>query len=312
MADLSGVPGAERIVEILEQLQADPGALTAAGAKWTAAGTAAKSLGDTVASKASALDGAWDGDGAEAVVGYATQLRAALDGVQPAATAVSTALDGAGRALTTARSTVEGVADRVRSAVAALPPALGDPAGALERETNILAIVKPAVSEAENAMNTVMGALREATTQITGACGATPLHSLPPISEQPFQPAQFSPAAWQIHPIPESGAPADTAPQGFSAAAPAMSPGGAAPVAADSPVEDPAGDPAPVMAVRASRPAAPPTPVAGAEPAVVLAVEVTWAVVRRPAAARRHRRRCSSGSTRPSRSSRRRVTPSTR
>jgi len=226
MAELSGVPGAERIVEILEQLQADPGALTAAGAKWTAAGTAAKSLGDTVASKASALDGAWDGDGAEAVVGYATQLRAALDGVQPAATAVSTALDGAGRALTTARSTVEGVADRVRSAVAALPPALGDPAGALERETNILAIVKPAVSEAENAMNTVMGALREATTQITGACGATPLHSLPPISEQPFQPAQFSPAAWQIHPIPESGAPADTAPQGFSAAAPAMSPGG--------------------------------------------------------------------------------------
>ncbi len=69
MADLSGVPGAAPIVEILDQLVGDPGALSAANVKWTAAGASATSMGDFVSSKASALDRAWDGAGADAVVG---------------------------------------------------------------------------------------------------------------------------------------------------------------------------------------------------------------------------------------------------
>jgi len=212
MADLSGVPGAARIVEILNQLVSDVGGLSAAGAKWTAAGASATSMGDFVWSKASALDGAWDGAGADAVVGYATQLRTALDAVQPIATSVASALEQAAQALTAAHSAVLAVTDRVYAALAALPPSTADAPG--EREQAVARIVAPAVGEAETALNTAVSALRAATGQIDAACGTTPLHSLPPISDQPFEPARFTANAWQIHPVPQSEAAAHTALQG--------------------------------------------------------------------------------------------------
>lgn len=209
MADLTGVPGAARIVEILNQLVSDTGALSAAGTTWTAAGASATSMGDFVSSKASALDGAWVGAGADAVVGYATQLRTALDAVQPIATTVASALEQAEQALTAAHSAVLAVTDRVHAAVAALPPSKPDAPG--ERGQAVARIVAPAVGEAETAMNTAVSALRAATGQIDAACGTTPLHSLPPISDQPFEPARFTPNAWQIHPVPHTEAAAHTA-----------------------------------------------------------------------------------------------------
>jgi len=214
VADISAVPGTGRIMEILVQLVADPGALGAAGATWTAAATAATSMGDVVAAKASALDGAWDGDGADAVVGYANQLRTALDAVEPVAKTVSDALVHAEQALTAAHSAVEAITDRVHTAVVALPTQRGDPAGALNHETAVAEIVGPAVREAENALNTAVSALRDATGQITAACGSTPVHSLPPTSAQPFEPAQFTATAWQAH----SASDADIASQGAGAA----------------------------------------------------------------------------------------------
>jgi len=216
MADLSGVPGAARIVEILNQLVSDVGGLSAANTKWTAAGASATSMGDFVSSKASALDGAWDGAGADAVVGYATQLRTALDAVQPIATTVASALEQAEQALTAAHSAVLAVTDRVHAAVAALPASTPDAPG--EREQAVARIVAPAVGEAETAMNTAVSALRAATGQIDAACGTTPLHSLPPISDQPFEPARFTPNAWQIHPVPQTEAAAHTALQGAGTA----------------------------------------------------------------------------------------------
>lgn len=216
MADLSGVPGAARIVEILNQLVSDAGGLSDAGTKWTAAGASATSMGDFVSSKASALDGAWDGAGADAVVGYATQLRTALDAVQPIATTVASALEQAEQALTAAHSAVLAVTDRVHAAVAALPPSKPDAPG--EREQAVARIVAPAVGEAETALNTAVSTLRAATGQIDAACGTTPLHSLPPISDQPFEPARFTPNAWQIHPVPHTEAAAHTALQGAGTA----------------------------------------------------------------------------------------------
>lgn len=293
MADISAVPGTGRTMEILVQLIADPGALGAAGATWTAAGTAATSMGDVVAAKASALDGAWDGAGADAVVGYANQLRTALDAVEPVAKTVSDALVHAEQALTAAHSAVEAITDRVHTAVVALPTQRGDPAGALNHETAVAEIVGPAVGEAENALNTAVSALRDATGQITAACGSTPLHSLPPISAQPFEPAQFTATAWQAH----SASDADIASQGAGAAPTSlprrlaalvrMAVSGWARVAA---------------AVQGLR------PVTG-DQAVVAA---TWAAARPPAVAAQRPRRCSSGSTRPSRSSGPRVSPWTR
>ncbi len=231
MADLSGVPGAARIVEILNQLVSDAGGLSDAGTKWTAAGASATSMGDFVSSKASALDGAWDGAGADAVVGYATQLRTALDAVQPIATTVASALEQAEQALTAAHSAVLAVTDRVYAAVAALPPSTPDAPG--ERGQAVARIVAPAVGEAETALNTAVSALRAATGQIDAACGTTPLHSLPPISDQPFEPARFTPNAWQIHPVPHTEAAAHTAlqgagtaPSGAAGAPPADSTGG--------------------------------------------------------------------------------------
>ncbi len=231
MADLSGVPGAARIVEILDQLVGDPGALSAANVKWTAAGASATSMGDFVSSKASALDGAWDGAGADAVVGYATQLRTALDAVQPIATTVASALEQAEQALTAAHSAVLAVTDRVHAALAALPPSKPDAPG--ERGEAVARIVAPAVGEAETALNTAVSALRAATGQIDAACGTTPLHSLPPISDQPFEPARFTANAWQIHPVPHTEAAAHTAlqgagtaPSGAAGAPPADSTGG--------------------------------------------------------------------------------------
>jgi uncharacterized membrane protein YgcG len=231
MADLSGVPGAARIVEILNQLVSDAGGLSDAGTKWTAAGASATSMGDFVSSKASALDGAWDGAGADAVVGYATQLRTALDAVQPIATTVASALEQAEQALTAAHSAVLAVTDRVHAAVAALPPSKPDAPG--EREQAVAHIVAPAVGEAETAFNTAVSTLRAATGQIDAACGTTPLHSLPPISDQPFEPARFTPNAWQIHPVPHTEAAAHTAlhgagtaPSGAAGAPPADSTGG--------------------------------------------------------------------------------------
>ncbi len=216
MADLSGVPGAGRIVEILNQLVSDAGGLSAAGTTWTAAGASATSMGDFVSSKASALDGAWDGAGADAVVGYATQLRTALDAVQPIATTVASALEQAEQALTAAHSLVLAVTDRVHAAVAALPPSKPDAPG--ERGQAVARIVAPAVGEAETALNTAVSTLRAATGQIDAACGTTPLHSLPPISDQPFEPARFTPNAWQIHPVPHTKAAAHTALQGAGTA----------------------------------------------------------------------------------------------
>lgn len=231
MADLSGVPGAARIVEILNQLVSDVGGLSAAGTEWTAAGKSATSMGDFVSSKASALDGAWDGAGADAVVGYATQLRMALDAVQPIATTVASALEQAEQALTAAHSAVLAVTDRVYAAVAALPPSTPDAPG--ERGQAVARIVAPAVGEAETVLNTAVSALRAATGQIDAACGTTPLHSLPPISDQPFEPARFTPDAWQIHPVPQTEAAAHTAlqgagtaPSGAAGAPPADSTGG--------------------------------------------------------------------------------------
>jgi len=151
MADLSGVPGAGRIMEIRHQLVADPGALTAAGTRWRTAGSAATSMGDVLASKAAALDGAWDGEGADAVVGYAARLRTALDAVAPAAEIVTGALEQTEQALTAARTVVEAITDRVQAAVAALPPPLGDITRSVEREQAIADIVRPAVGEAETA-----------------------------------------------------------------------------------------------------------------------------------------------------------------
>ncbi|MGZ4519984.1 MAG: hypothetical protein ACXVXW_06165 [Mycobacteriaceae bacterium] len=162
MADLSGIPGAARIMTILRQLNADRGALRTVGATWSRAGAAAMSTGDLVASKAGALDGAWDGKGADSVVGYTTQLRTALDAVDPVATAVSAAVDSAAGALAAAKGAVEAITERVWAAVAALPATMNEIAGMREHEAKVVAIVGPALDQAESALNTAVSALRDA------------------------------------------------------------------------------------------------------------------------------------------------------
>lgn len=224
MADLSGIPGAARIMTILHQLDADPGALRTVGATWSKAGAAAMSTGDLVASKAGALDGAWDGKGADSVVGYTTQLRTAFDAVDPVAKAVSAAVDSAIAALTAAKSAVEAITERVWAAVAALPATMNDIAGMREREAKVAAIVGPALGQAENALNTAVNALRDATGTITASCSTTPLQSLPPISEQAFQPAQFSAVSWKIHPVSVPGAPAPAPAHAVAQAASSFAP----------------------------------------------------------------------------------------
>lgn len=190
---MAPVIGAERLQEILTQLAGDPGALSTAAQQWTATTTAAGSTGDLVAAKVTALDAAWSGAGAEAVVAWTAGLRSGFDEVGPAADAVATALTSAGEALDAAHTAVQALVDQVERDCAAV---------ALTSEPAVLAavaaIVRPATDRAETRLATVEDALSRAMQVITSASTATPFTALAPIAEQRFEPAQFAVTDWTV------------------------------------------------------------------------------------------------------------------
>ncbi|UZJ25044.1 transglycosylase SLT domain-containing protein [Rhodococcus antarcticus] len=200
---MAPVIGAERLQEILTQLDGDPGALSAAAGQWTATTTAAGSTGDLVGTRVTALDAAWSGAGAEAVVAWTAGLRGGLDQVGPAADAVAAALTAAGGALEAASTAVQAIVDQVSADCAAV---------ALTSEPAVLAavaaIVQAATGRAEEHLGTAQDALSRATQAITAASAATPFTGLPPIAEQRFEPAHFAVSDWTVE------VPASTSAQG--------------------------------------------------------------------------------------------------
>ncbi|GAB2934461.1 hypothetical protein GCM10027047_33560 [Rhodococcus aerolatus] len=219
MADVSAIPGTARLVEIQAELVADPGGLDAAARAFTDAGTHAQGSGDVVAARTAALDAAWDGRAAEAVVGYGASLRGAYDQVGPATTTIATAVTAAAQALTAGHDAVEGVTDRLAAAVAAID-VTDAPTYAAQRD----ALVAQATAEAQGHLDTCVAALQQATGQVTGAASATPLSALPPVSAQPFQPGRLAPGDWTVSAPPE--VPAGTASQGYGGSAGAGTGGG--------------------------------------------------------------------------------------
>jgi hypothetical protein len=197
------VIGAERLQEIRTQLDGDPGALSAAARTWTATATGTGSAGDLVATRVTALDAAWSGAGAEAVVAWTAGLRDGFDQVGPGAGAVAAALTSAGAALDAASTAVRAIVDQVGADCAAV---------ALTSEPAVLAavaaIVHAATDRAEEQLSTAQDALSRATRAITAASTDTPFTGLPPIAEQRFEPAQFAVSDWTVQ------VPASTTAQG--------------------------------------------------------------------------------------------------
>ena len=206
--------GAGRLEEILTQLDGDPGALSAAAQRWTATTAAAASGGDLVATRVTALDAAWSGAGAEAVVAWTAGLRGGFDQVGPATDAVAAALTAAGQALAAAHTAVQVIVDQVAADCAAVPHT-GEPAAVAA----VAAVVRTATDRAETQLSTAHEAVSRATQAITAASTATPFTALAPIAQQRFEPAQFTVTDWTVE------LPAATTGQGTQAG-PVSHPGG--------------------------------------------------------------------------------------
>lgn len=207
MADVSGIAGTERLVEIRAELVADPGGLVAAADAFTTAGQDADGTAQAVGAETGKLDAAWEGRAADAVVAFTGSVRSAYDTALPATTAVAAACTRAADALTAAHAAVEDVTDRVAAEVAAIAVTDG-PSHALA----VAAVVEPATQQAQSHLDTCVAALADATAAVQAQSTATPFTALPPVAGQPFQPGALAPGDWAVQAPPEL--PAGTSAQG--------------------------------------------------------------------------------------------------
>ncbi|MEO6880917.1 MAG: hypothetical protein ABI181_08210, partial [Mycobacteriaceae bacterium] len=168
------------------------GQLEAAARRWERAGAPARQTGDAAAAQAAKLGASWSGSGAEAVLGYTTQLSGAFDALPEAGSAVARALRGAESALHHAHDVISRLIVDVDAAVATLPQSIGTPGW----ETAAAAVVGAAQTQARAAVDDTEHALTTASRTVIGAATDTPFTDLPPIAAQPFEPARFDPVQW--------------------------------------------------------------------------------------------------------------------
>lgn len=214
--EVAATPGGQALASQIAMLDVQPVALsdTAAGLRTT--GTDAGEATAAVQSSVAALDGAWQGESADAFVGYMNDFNSAGIQLAEATEGVAGALDALADALTGAKASVQSKGEnflsearRVREQLRDMPPDQVD-AQIAAVGAEYAAAAQEDIAAANDAMGTALGAIGQHGGNLSALFTA-----LPEPGAQPFTPAPGNPVDWVPAPDPGEAqpAPVSTAPQ---------------------------------------------------------------------------------------------------
>lgn len=218
---VGSLPGGAKLVELIEKVTADPGAIGAMAQRWRQAGSTAGTASTALNGTVRGVDGAWQGAAADAFVGYLGGFTRVCDNTKGRLDTAAGVLDLAAELLESTKRTVvdrcDALVSEAASTRASLPPGLPD-----EDVTAVLAALVdevyaellPVVAAADNDLAGLAGQLDAPSGGFAG---------YPEPNTAGFTPTPGQPIAWTPQP-PE--APAGTQPASSpSATAPGGSTG---------------------------------------------------------------------------------------
>ncbi|MFC5823956.1 transglycosylase SLT domain-containing protein [Nonomuraea insulae] len=208
--EVRAAPGGGELADLAAKVIGDPGAISAAAQAWsTAAGTGQEHTGALSAASAE-VDGAWEGDSADAFTAYMGKVVSCGDRLRQALQECAGHLDAAARTLRDAeaqaldichqyaaaaqeqRRTAQSQAQAVQNAAAAPPPI----------EDQVAQAMRPMLEQSRTALQRLVtetgSTLSDVAGKIDSALGTIPdvASELPEPDAQPFTPAQGKPIGW--------------------------------------------------------------------------------------------------------------------
>jgi len=166
MSAVGSLPGAAKLVALIEKVTADPGAIAALAQRWRQAGSTAESSGRVLTSTLNGVDGGWQGPASDAFVGYLTGFVRICDATFVQLDAAAGVLDDAATLLQTTGQTVVNRCDALVAEAAATRARM--PAGIPEEDVDavlaglvdqVYAELVPIVDDADARLSGLAGQL---------------------------------------------------------------------------------------------------------------------------------------------------------
>ncbi|SDH01222.1 WXG100 family type VII secretion target [Sinosporangium album] len=174
MIDSAGVrelPGGGALADIMDKVAVEPTAIRQAANRWRNAGATAVDYVGGVGNVVAKVDGAWQGQAADEFVKHMAKYRKAGEGLSTGLTACAGALDKVADELGTARSEINGIANRLLDAAADHRTRFkkdNPDAEAGAEDEGIRKLAAEAAAEAEPKLKPVNDAISDATTLLAG------------------------------------------------------------------------------------------------------------------------------------------------
>lgn len=168
---VGGLPGGGRLVELIDEVTGEPGAIREIARRWTGAGSVTDASASALRAATGGVDEAWQGAAADTFVGYLNGFASLCGGTKDQLETAAGVLEQAATLLETTRRTVENRCDALVREAASVRAAASPETPREQVEARIAALVDEVYAELRPIVDDAGSQLAEFAGQLTGLAG---------------------------------------------------------------------------------------------------------------------------------------------